>query len=83
MPPTQALMNLAFKAQNQSRLTLQALLGLKQPKRSTFVKQANIAHGHQQVNNLAEKNQNSQNKALERKAMACTGGCRNGQRVLI
>ena len=65
MPPTQVLMSLAFKAQNQSRATLQALIGLKQPSQTTFVKQANISQGHQQVNNLAEKNENSQNKLLE------------------
>ena len=65
MPPTQALMSLAFKAQNQSRATLQALVDLKQPRQPTFVKQANIAQGHQQVNNLVEKNQNPQNKLLE------------------
>jgi hypothetical protein len=68
MPPTQALMSLAFKAQNQSRATLQALIDLKQPRQPTFVKQANISQGHQQVNNLAEKNQISQNKLLERQA---------------
>lgn len=66
MPPTQALMSLAFKAQNQSRTTLQALVDLKQPRQATFVKQANISQGHQQVNNLAEKNQKSQNKLLEK-----------------
>lgn len=65
MPPTQALMTLAFKAQNQSRATLQALVDLKQPRQPTFVKQANIAQGHQQVNNFLEKNQNPQNKLLE------------------
>jgi hypothetical protein len=68
MPTTQALMNLAFKAQNQSRTTLQALVDLKQPRQPTFVKQANISQGHQQVNNLPEKNQISQNKLLEGQA---------------
>ena len=68
MPPTQALMSLAFKAQNQSRATLQALVDLKQPRQPTFVRQANISQGHQQVNNLAEKNQISQNKLLEGEA---------------
>lgn len=65
MPPTQALMSLAFKAQNQSRATLQALVDLKQPRQPTFVKQANISQGHQQVNNLAEKNITSQNELLK------------------
>lgn len=46
-----AFMNLALKAQSQSRATIQALIELKYPKQATFVKQANIAHGHQQVNN--------------------------------
>lgn len=50
----QALINLAFKAQAQSRATLQALIDLKCPKQPTFVKQANIAHGAQQVNNGVE-----------------------------
>ena len=58
-------MRLALKAQNQSRATLQALVQLKQPSQTTFVKQANIAHGHQQVNNLAEKNITPQNELLK------------------
>ena len=64
MPPNQALMSLAFKAQNQSRATLQALIQLKQPSQTTFVRQANIAQGHQQVNNLAEKITTPQNELL-------------------
>lgn len=58
-------MRLALKAQNQSRATLQALVQLKQPSNTTFVKQANIAQGHQQVNNLAEKNITPQNELLK------------------
>ena len=46
-----AFMTLALKAQSQSRATIQALVELKYPKQIAFVKQANIAHGHQQVNN--------------------------------
>ena len=46
-----AFMNLALKAQAQSRATIQALTELKYPKQATFVKQANIANGHQQINN--------------------------------
>jgi hypothetical protein len=64
MQPTQALMSLAFKAQNQSRATLQALIQLKQPSQTTFVRQANIAQGHQQVNNLTEKIKTPQNELL-------------------
>lgn len=70
-----AFMNMALKAQSQSRATIQALIELKYPKQATFVKQANISHGHQQVNNAtnthapahAKENQNPQNKLLEAK----------------
>ena len=60
----QMLMNLCFKAQKQSRATIDSLVRLKQPSNTQFIKQANIAQGHQQVNNLAEKNQIPQNELL-------------------
>lgn len=62
----QMLMNLCLKAQNQSRATLEALIQLKKPNSTTFVKQANIAN-NQQVNNQAfiEKNITPQNELLE------------------
>ena len=46
-------MGLALKAQAQSRATISALVDLKHPRQAMFVKQANIAHGPQQVNNAA------------------------------
>jgi hypothetical protein len=50
----QTYLTLALKAQAQSRATLETLIELKQPRyAATFVKQANIAHGPQQVNNGA------------------------------
>ena len=61
----EAHMRLALKAQNQCRATLQALVQLKQPTSTQFIKQANIAQGHQQVNNLAEKNITPQNELLK------------------
>ena len=68
-----AFMNLALKAQSQSRATIQALIELKYPKQATFVKQANISNGHQQVNNgtnththtHARENTNQPNELLE------------------
>ena len=53
LPQYTAFMNLALKAQSQSRATIQALVELKYPKQTNFVKQANIANGHQQINNNA------------------------------
>lgn len=68
-----AFMGMALKAQSQSRATIQALTELKYPKQATFVKQANISHGHQQVNNhgnadapaRVEKISNQSNELLE------------------
>ena len=44
-------LRLALKAQSQCRSTLEALAEIKNPRPATFVKQANIANGPQQVNN--------------------------------
>ena len=72
-------MTLALKAQAQSRATISALVDLKYPKQAaTFVKQANMTTGPQQVNNAyagtpshsgiqsgAGNIQSEQNKLLE------------------
>ena len=72
----ETFLSLALKAQAQSRATISALVDLKYPKQATFVKQANIAHGPQQVNNAsapadaishASQIQTEQNKRLEDK----------------
>lgn len=47
----EAYMRLALKAQAQCRATLETLAEIKNPRPVAFVKQANIAHGPQQVNN--------------------------------
>lgn len=70
-------LRLALKAQSQCRATLETLANIKNPP-LVFAKQANISHGHQQVNNgvpapdtltcthaHAEENLNQQNKLLE------------------
>lgn len=63
-------MTLALKAQNQCRMTLETLSAIKNPP-VVYAKQANIAHGPQQVNNgtavasHAENPQNPPNKLLE------------------
>lgn len=70
----QDLLNLALKAQGQCRATISALVDLKYPRQATFVKQANIAQGAQQVNNQpvvqgrrsrVKNMQPAQNKLLE------------------
>ena len=65
-----AYMGISMKAQNQCRMTLETLGNIKNPP-TVFAKQANIAHGPQQVNNgttphaPARENQNPPNKILE------------------
>ncbi len=74
----ESFLGLALKAQSQSRTTIQTLIDLKYPRQATFVKQANIANGPQQVNNgahpsasdgapesRAQEIPNSPNKLLE------------------
>ena len=54
-------MTLALKAQAQSRATISALVDLKYPKQAaTFVKQANMTTGPQQVNNGAFPDKHAQ-----------------------
>lgn len=63
-------LKLAFKAQNQTRMTLETLITIKSPP-IVYAKQANIAHGPQQVNNgqvsatRAGKSENVPNELLE------------------
>ncbi len=67
-------MRLALRAQNQCRSTLETLALLKNPPNPTFIRQANVAHGPQQVNNgtpaptvpaRALETENPQNRLLE------------------
>jgi len=50
VPNLESFFRMAMKAQNQCRMTLETLATIKNPP-VVFAKQANIAHGHQQVNN--------------------------------
>jgi hypothetical protein len=78
----QMLVNLCFKAQNQSRATIDSLVRLKCPSSTQFIKQANIAQGHQQVNNLAEKNITAQNELLKADyAKLDSGGATTAKRI--
>lgn len=66
----ESFLGLALKAQAQSRATIQAVVDLKYPKQATFVNQANIANGPQQVNNglvpaHSLKNQTEQIEVLD------------------
>lgn len=65
-------LRLALKAQSQCRATLETLAAIKNPQPVAFVRQANISHGPQQVNNAgtaetprAGDSKNPPNKVLE------------------
>ena len=66
LQPRTAYMSMALKAQAQSRATISALVDLKYPRQAaTFVKQANISGGHQQVNNAAGLEQHPHAESLD------------------
>src|SRR5262249_13859921 len=58
-------MRLALKAQSQCRATLETLAAIKNPAPVAFVRQANIAHGPQQINNVSESAQDQSSRARE------------------
>ena len=64
----EAYLKLALKAQSQCRTTWEAISAMKNPPMIGYARQANIAHGPQQVNNgtaPARENEMAQNKLLE------------------
>jgi hypothetical protein len=65
---TDTFLKLGLRAQSQCRSTIEAISAIKNPPMMGYVKQANIAQGHQQVNNAphAREKQNPQNKLLEK-----------------
>lgn len=74
MQACETYLKLALRAQSQCRATWETLSTIKNPPLVGYARQANIAHGHQQVNNAspipkdasrAGKNPNLQNKLLE------------------
>ena len=65
-------LKLGLRAQSQCRATWEALSAIKNPPVMGYVKQANIAHGPQQVNNTPDtprerENQNPKNELMEKK----------------
>lgn len=70
---TETYLRLALKAQSQCRATLETLAEIKNPMAGAYVRQANIAAGHQQVNNgtspaevsRARETETASNKLLE------------------
>ena len=56
-------LRLALKAQAQCRTTWESLAEIKNPRAVAFVRQANIAHGPQQVNNGTVASQDAPTRA--------------------
>ena len=53
MGACETYLKLALRAQAQCRASWEAIANIKNPPLAGYVKQANIAHGHQQVNNAS------------------------------
>ena len=68
MTNLEGYMRLALRAQSQCRATLKTLSEIKNPP-TVYAQQANIAQGHQQVNNMAScplADENAQTQLLEK-----------------
>ncbi len=90
MQASETYLKLALRAQSQCRATWEALANIKNPPMMGYVRQANIAHGPQQVNNASpppntspttKENTKPKNKLLEENdgerldpRTACTSG---------
>ena len=64
----EAYLKLALRSQAQCRSTWEAISAMQNPPLAGYVNQANIAHGHQQVNNASRtvENANPPDKLLEK-----------------
>lgn len=84
---TEMLLNIALRAQNQSRKTIALLADLKSPKRTTFIKQQNNAV-NQQVNNAppatkSKKPENITNELLSEGAYETVDFARTRETVAV
>ena len=55
----EAYLKLALRSQAQCRSTWEAISAMQNPPLAGYVNQANIAHGHQQVNNISRTVENA------------------------
>ena len=59
-------MKLALRAQSQCRATWEAVSAIQNPPLANYVGQANIAHGHQQVNNAVADSEPSHTREKQK-----------------
>lgn len=87
IPAMETYLKLALKAQTQCRTTLQTLAEIKNPQPVSFVKQANISHGPQQINNgvspRAEKFKKQPNELLTEIPNETLDGRRTGEAISV
>jgi hypothetical protein len=63
--PFEINMRVALRAQSQCRATIETLAAIKNPSSVAFVRQANIAHGPQQVNNQTSTRTPARTREIE------------------
>ena len=83
--PFEANLRMGLRAQSQCRATLETLAAIKNPAWVAFVRQANIAHGPQQVNNgVPEPSRTRENEICAKQTFGGqrwrTVGHRSGER---
>lgn len=75
LPAAETYLRHAFKAQAQCRSTLAALAEIKNPRPVAFVRQANISHGPQQVNNGLQAGEPHAHGKNSIQSNELSGGC--------
>ena len=83
LPQLEAFLKLALRAQSQARATWEAVSAIQHPQLAGYISQANIAAGHQQINNgsragdsTSEQNQLVEEIDGERLDGGAAGPCR-------
>jgi hypothetical protein len=72
--PFEANLRMGLRAQSQCRATLETLAAIKNPAPVSFVRQANIAHGPQQVNNNPGSTESSRAREIDSEPNKLSGG---------
>ena len=74
MDQMELYLKVALRAQSQCRATLQALAKIKNPPVMGYVRQANVSHGPQQVNNASATPNNVRRAGKSKSAKRTIGG---------
>jgi hypothetical protein len=77
----EAFLGLAMKAQSPSRATIATLVDLKHPRQVAFLKQTNVSHGPQQVNNHIDPGTDSRKEEIQSQQTKLYGEHKDGAQM--